>query len=73
LDHSKQSGFSGANPTIVRFNASVEKIYNLTNSAMRIDIKNKNNFFCIEKTLYVDTLLQRWRFVEKSEFVGLAV
>jgi hypothetical protein len=48
---------SGANPTIVIYNASVVKIYNTTNSLVRFE--NKNILFLILKKC--SSLQQRWR------------
>jgi hypothetical protein len=47
---------SGANPTIVSYNASVVNFYNATGSLARFE--NKNISFYFEKR---SSLLQRWR------------
>jgi hypothetical protein len=39
--------FPGANPTILSYNASVEKIYNTTSSLVRFE--NKNIFLYFDK------------------------
>jgi hypothetical protein len=59
---------SGANPTIVIYNASVVNFYNATGSLARFE--NKNILFYFEKH---SSLLQRWRCSCKlKKIVGLA-
>jgi hypothetical protein len=48
--------FTGANPTIASYNASVVNFYNATGSLARLE--NKNILFYFEKRC---SLLQRWR------------
>jgi hypothetical protein len=56
LSFAQQKYFSGANPTIVSYNASTVKIY-ATSSLARFD--HKNNFFFNEKS---PRLQHCWRF-----------
>jgi hypothetical protein len=44
---------SGANPTIVSYNASAVKTYNATSSLLRFE--SRNSLFYLEKTLYSTT------------------